>query len=74
MQGSDMLATPDTMTLFVIWMGTHRPGPFPSRLLANRSSAHVTESTNLLLFLGSHVAISECLSWVSRRPRCELEL
>jgi len=36
MQGSDMLATPDTMTLFVVWKDTNRPGPFPGRLLANK--------------------------------------
>ena len=74
MQGSDMLATPDTMTLSVTWMGTHRPGPFPGNLLANTQIARTTEWTNLLLFLRRHVGICECLFRALRRPRCEPEL
>jgi hypothetical protein len=34
MQGSDVLATPDTMALFVVCKGTNRPGPFPGTVLA----------------------------------------
>lgn len=35
MQGSDVLATPDTVTRLVVWKDTNRPGPFPGRLLAD---------------------------------------
>jgi hypothetical protein len=34
MQGSDVLATPDTLALFVVCKGTNRPGPFPGTVLA----------------------------------------
>lgn len=51
-QRSDLLATPDAMTLAAAWKDTHRPGPFPGRrLLANWQTSKGVPHTYLLLLL-----------------------